>query len=263
MTGIEFALGIVALLIILLASIALHELGHFAFARRFDIPVRQFMVGLGPTLWSRRSRGTEFGVKLLPLGGYISMKGMYPDTDDPDEEFPSDGPAFHRLRALKKITIMAAGPVVNLVLAVGLMLAAFWGMGAAASTAGSIAECTPSSSADQCTAADVASPASLALHKGDVIVAIDGHQINQWDQAVEIIHSRPNEPTIFIVLRDGQRLEQSLSSCVCKRAMSRGLEVALDALGIDEGELLESFHPVRDNLAFDQAPLGLPLRAAP
>ncbi|HXH34835.1 MAG TPA: site-2 protease family protein [Plantibacter sp.] len=234
MTAIEFALGVVAFVVILLASIALHELGHFVFARRFQVPVRQFMVGFGPTLWSRRVRGTEFGVKLLPLGGYISMKGMYPDADDP-EEYPSipEEPAFWKLRALKKITIMAAGPAVNLVLAVGLMLGAFWGMGATAITAGKIAECTPSTSSQECSAANAPSPASAAVHKGDVIVAIDGHKIAQWDQAVEIIRSHPDQVTTFTLLRDGRQFEQEITLASID---SDGIEVGY--LGVTPGVTL-------------------------
>lgn len=211
MTGVEFALGIVALAVFLLISIALHELGHFVFARRFGVPVRQFMVGFGPTLWSRRARGTEFGIKLLPLGGYITMKGMYPDADDVYNAVPTGGTAFYRLTAPKKVVIMAAGPVVNLVIAVVLMLVAFWGMGATVITVGSITECTPSSSSDQCTAADSPSPASLTLREGDVLVAIDGRPISQWGQAVDIIHSRPDQATTFTVIRDGERLEREVT----------------------------------------------------
>ncbi|MGO1849695.1 M50 family metallopeptidase [Microbacterium sp.] len=211
MTGVEFALGIVALAVFLLISIALHELGHFVFARRFGVPVRQFMVGFGPTLWSRRARGTEFGIKLLPLGGYITMKGMYPDADDVYSAVPTGGTAFYRLTAPKKVVIMAAGPVVNLVIAVVLMLVAFWGMGATVITVGSITECTPSSSSDQCTAEDSPSPASLTLREGDVLVAIDGRPISQWDQAVDIIHSRPDQATTFTVIRDGERLERQVT----------------------------------------------------
>jgi membrane-associated protease RseP (regulator of RpoE activity) len=61
-----------------LLSILLHEAGHFVFAKLFKVRVGQFMVGFGKTLWSRKIGETEFGIKALPLGGYISMSGMYP-----------------------------------------------------------------------------------------------------------------------------------------------------------------------------------------
>lgn len=73
-----FVLGIVAIVVGLGVSIALHEIGHLVPAKRFGVRVGQYMIGFGPTLFSRRRGETEYGVKLLPLGGYISMAGMYP-----------------------------------------------------------------------------------------------------------------------------------------------------------------------------------------
>ena len=59
-------------------SIALHEVGHLVPAKRFGVKVTQYMVGFGPTIWSRRRGETEYGVKAIPLGGYIRMIGMFP-----------------------------------------------------------------------------------------------------------------------------------------------------------------------------------------
>lgn len=80
MTLIAFIVGVVLLVVGLAASIALHEVGHLVPAKLFGVRVGRYMVGLGPTLWSRRFGETEYGVKLLPLGGYISMAGMYRPT---------------------------------------------------------------------------------------------------------------------------------------------------------------------------------------
>jgi membrane-associated protease RseP (regulator of RpoE activity) len=77
-TVLIYILGIVVVALGILLSILLHEAGHFVFAKLFKVRVGQFMVGFGKTLWSRRIGETEFGIKALPLGGYISMSGMYP-----------------------------------------------------------------------------------------------------------------------------------------------------------------------------------------
>jgi membrane-associated protease RseP (regulator of RpoE activity) len=77
-TVLQYILGIVVVALGVLLSILLHEAGHFAFAKLFKVRVGQFMVGFGKTLWSRKIGETEFGIKALPLGGYISMSGMYP-----------------------------------------------------------------------------------------------------------------------------------------------------------------------------------------
>jgi membrane-associated protease RseP (regulator of RpoE activity) len=75
---LQYILGIVIVAVGVLLSIVLHEAGHFTFAKIFKVRVGQFMVGFGKTLWSRKIGETEFGIKALPLGGYISMSGMYP-----------------------------------------------------------------------------------------------------------------------------------------------------------------------------------------
>jgi membrane-associated protease RseP (regulator of RpoE activity) len=77
-TVLSYILGVVVVAVGVLLSILLHEAGHFVFAKLFKVRVGQFMVGFGKTLWSRKIGETEFGVKALPLGGYISMSGMYP-----------------------------------------------------------------------------------------------------------------------------------------------------------------------------------------
>ncbi len=70
--------GILALVVALAVSIGLHELGHMIPAKKFGVKVTQYMIGFGPTLWSRRKGDTEYGVKGVPLGGYIRMIGMFP-----------------------------------------------------------------------------------------------------------------------------------------------------------------------------------------
>ena len=80
MDVVAFIVGVVVLVVGLAVSIALHEIGNLVPAKRFGVRVGQYMVGFGPTLWSRRRGETEYGVKAIPLGGYISMAGMYPPS---------------------------------------------------------------------------------------------------------------------------------------------------------------------------------------
>lgn len=73
-----YILGILIIVVGLAVSIGLHEIGHLIPAKLFGVRVTQYMVGFGKTLWSRRKGETEYGVKAIPLGGYIAMTGMYP-----------------------------------------------------------------------------------------------------------------------------------------------------------------------------------------
>ncbi|MBG6107693.1 site-2 protease family protein [Frigoribacterium sp. CG_9.8] len=77
-TVLLYILGIVVVLVGIALSIGLHEVGHLVPAKLFGVKVAQYMIGFGPTLFSRRVGETEYGVKAIPLGGYISMAGMYP-----------------------------------------------------------------------------------------------------------------------------------------------------------------------------------------
>ncbi|WP_106816128.1 M50 family metallopeptidase [Microbacterium timonense] len=83
---LAFVIGVVLMVVGLAVSIALHELGHLWPAKKFGVRVGQYMIGFGPTLWSRRFGETEYGFKAIPLGGYISMAGMYPPSPALREE---------------------------------------------------------------------------------------------------------------------------------------------------------------------------------
>ncbi|MBN9325891.1 MAG: site-2 protease family protein, partial [Cellulomonas sp.] len=68
-----YVVAVLIVVVVLLASIGLHELGHMIPAKRFGVRVSQYMVGFGPTLWSRTRGETEYGLKAIPLGGYVRL----------------------------------------------------------------------------------------------------------------------------------------------------------------------------------------------
>ncbi len=76
-----FIVGVLALIVGLGISIGLHEWGHFAPAKRFGVGITKFMVGFGPTVWSTQRGETEFGVKAIPLGGFVAMHGMFAPSE--------------------------------------------------------------------------------------------------------------------------------------------------------------------------------------
>ena len=136
--GLLYTLGVLIFAFGLLASIALHEIGHLIPAKAFGVKVTQYMVGFGPTLWSRHKGDTEYGVKAIPLGGYIRMIGMVPPRPDGKrsrwprrmataiEDFrrvsraevgPGDEERqFYRLTPGKKMIVMLGGPCMNLLI---------------------------------------------------------------------------------------------------------------------------------------------------
>jgi membrane-associated protease RseP (regulator of RpoE activity) len=143
-------LGIVAFAVGLLFSIGFHEFGHFFWARRFGMRVPQFMVGFGPTVWSTRRGETEYGIKAVPLGGYIRIVGMIPPAEEGESKratrmrsfiaevrgqalndvLPSDrGRVFYAKPWWQRVIVMFAGPFHNLVLAVVFFTVLLMGFG--------------------------------------------------------------------------------------------------------------------------------------
>lgn len=232
-----FVIGVVVLLIGISISIALHEAGHFFFAKRFGLKVDKFMIGFGPTLVSKRIGETEYGVKLLPIGGFVSIGGMDPPNDSDrrkllearitqleagevdvrstDEQLTAlDDRAYYRLPAWKRMVIMFAGPAVNLVLAIVLFTIAFSGIGVSQKnlTIEEIAPCVSAELIADCQAGDPPSPAAAAgLLPGDVITAIDGEPMEGFTQASEIFVSSAGEQLLLTVDRDGDSISTTVT----------------------------------------------------
>ncbi len=163
MTALLYTLGVVTFVVAILASIGLHEFGHLVPAKKFGCKVPQWFIGFGPTVWSKQIGDTEYGVKAIPLGGYVKIVGMLPPgaeglveetTYDEDGEpvhkvrrsntgmftqLISDARAaeweyvkqhdtdrlFYRLPWWKKVVVMAGGPMVNIAIAFGLFVILF------------------------------------------------------------------------------------------------------------------------------------------
>ncbi len=240
MEVIAFVIGVVLMVVGLAVSIALHELGHLFPAKKFGVRVGQYMIGFGRTLWSRRIGETEYGFKAIPLGGYISMAGMYPPSQRQlaseaarhrsgragggffatmvqdarsanDETLLSDDDprVFYRLPVWKRIVIMLGGPLMNLLFAMVLfsILATGIGIQTATTTVESVSECVipADSGRTACEASDPRAPAAAAgMRPGDVLTAIDGEPISSFAEAASLIQASPGESLTVTVERDGQ-----------------------------------------------------------
>jgi membrane-associated protease RseP (regulator of RpoE activity) len=246
-TVLLYVLGIVVVAVGLALSIGLHELGHLIPAKKFGVKVGQYMIGFGPTLFARKRGETEYGVKLIPLGGYISMAGMYPpereggkardastgfldtlvqDARDQSAETITPGDehrVFYRLPVWKRIVIMLGGPTMNLVIAIVLYAVVLCGFGTYqySTTLGAVNECVATDvSQTECTASDPAAPAAAAgLKPGDRLVSIAGTAITSWDQASALIREHPDERIAFVVERDGEQLTLEVTPLLTARAV--------------------------------------------
>ncbi|MFJ4037843.1 M50 family metallopeptidase [Microbacterium sp. NPDC090007] len=289
MTAIAFLIGVLVLVIGLAISIALHEIGHLLPAKLFGVRVGQYMIGFGPTLWSKRIGETEYGFKALPLGGFISMAGMYPPAPDDAETgkkrsrffatmvqdardanaetlIAADDRVFYKLPVFKRVIVMLGGPVMNLVLAVVLFAIALSGIGVqtATTTVASVSECVipASQQRDACTTADPVAPAAAAgIQPGDRLVSIDGTAVATFADAAAIIQRSPGQRLSVVIDRDGTPQTVQFTPQSTDRAVSddRGRTVT-DATGAPEYETV-GFAGLRAQEALVPQPLTTSVEA--
>jgi membrane-associated protease RseP (regulator of RpoE activity) len=227
-------IGVLVLLLGVVVSVGLHELGHMIPAKKFGVRVSQYMVGFGPTLWSRTKGETEYGIKAIPLGGFVRLVGMMPPAPDgtrrgtgfwnelvadardasvaevrPGEEHR----AFYNLSTPKKLIVMFGGPFVNLVIATVLIGVVLVGYGTltVSTTVAQLSECVPASvtstaSGDDCEGQPAAPAAAAGLEPGDEIVAFGGAEVHSWQQLVGLINDSAGQTSQVAVLRDGERV---------------------------------------------------------
>lgn len=234
--------GIVVIVLGILVSIALHEVGHMVPAKKFGVRVSEYMVGFGPTLWSRTKGETEYGLKAIPLGGYVRLVGMMPparpgarsrggffgqviaearDASVSEIRPGEEHRAFYHLSTPKKLVVMLGGPVMNLVIAVVLLAVVFLGIGMPAATT---------------TVADVGedSAASAAgVQAGDEVVAFDGAPVEDWSQLVGMVNDRAGEDVPLTVLRDGEELTLQVTPTPAERPLTDDQGYAVTG---DDGE---------------------------
>src|SRR5437870_7326354 len=108
------SLGVVLFVVAILVTILIHEAAHFGFAKAFGIKVQEFFVGFGPRLWSVRRGETEYGVKALPLGGYVRIAGMNPYEEISPEDYPR---TYGAKPAWQRAIVIVAGPATHFVVA--------------------------------------------------------------------------------------------------------------------------------------------------
>ncbi len=215
-------------------SIALHELGHMIPAKKFGVKVTQYMVGFGPTVWSRRKGETEYGIKAIPLGGYCRMIGMFPPRpgDQPgtvrasstgrfgqlaeqmrEESYEEIAPGdedrvFHKLKTHQKLVVMFGGPFVNLVIAAVLLTVIACGFGVPKQTSAvvhSVQPCLTALKHGKCPAGQESPAHRAGLKPGDTIVSVAGRKVTTTLQATTTIRAHGDESVPIVVERGGHR----------------------------------------------------------
>lgn len=249
MTILLAVVGVLIMVVGIAISIALHEIGHLLPAKLFNVRVTQYMIGFGKTLWSTTKGETEYGIKAIPLGGYVSMIGMLPPNKP--GEAPSKarsqyfqtmasqaredaaaqltehdiGRTFISLPVWKRLIIMLGGPFMNLIIALVLTAILVTTVGVATPTtkAHDVFECmtetTDAAALDAaCAPDDPASPAWAAgLRPGDEITHFNNQPVESWDELTAAIQQRADTETAITYVRDGEVIEQTITPVLTQR----------------------------------------------
>lgn len=172
--------------------VMIHEFGHFIVARWNGIKVLEFAFGFGPKLVGFKGKETQYAIRAIPLGGFVKLYGMDPEIDEFGEQVlaPSHDPnSYMNKKVWQKMAVIAAGPIMNFVLAILLFMIvfAYYGIPTAGNgnTIGSLIQGKPAE--------------KIGLQVGTKIQAIDGVATPDWNTLTNAIHSKPNQKITLTV----------------------------------------------------------------
>ncbi len=181
--------------------IFIHELGHFAVAKYFDIRVHEFALGFGPVLAGFKRGETEYNLRLVPLGGFVRMAGM----EEGDAEDPR---GFNRKSVLARALVIFAGPFMNFVLASLLYSGYLFTVGTLQPVLGDVPVNCPT--ADSTAAARPCPAAAAGLKAGDRVLAVNGRAITEWKEVTDLISASGGKPVTVQVRRGSETREFTL-----------------------------------------------------
>ena len=223
-------LGIVVFIVAILVAVLIHEAGHFVTAKAFGIKVEEFFVGFGPRLWSFRRGETEYGVKALPLGGYVRIAGMNPFQEIPEKDRPRTFPAKP---IWQRALVIFAGPVTHFVMAVVFLVVFLVAIGVPNDN-------RPTIDAVEARLAGRPSPAAAAgLRVGDEVVAINGAPVGSTERLVTFTRQHVGEPVGVTVIRKGKRLTVTMTPVLAQVGNRR-----VGRLGVVLGGVRERENPI-------------------
>ena len=195
---LDSPLRILLFVLILIALVIVHELGHLLVAKWTGMRAERFSVFFGRPVWSVTRGETEYAVGWIPLGGYVKITGMVRGEDVPPE---AEHRAYYNQATWKKLATIFAGPAVNIVLAFVLFCMVFWIGFPSASATNSVAQVPETNS-----------PAAvIGLTEGDEIVAVQGQPTPDFEEVRDALQARPGEVTsITYVTESGEEVTRTV-----------------------------------------------------
>ncbi len=173
----------IAAIFVFLLVVLLHELGHFTIAKLSGIKVNEFAIGMGPKVLQTKKGETQYTLRLLPIGGYVKMEGEDENSDDPR--------GFNKVSPFKRIATVAAGAIMNFVLAIIVLSIVAYNTGMPTTTINEVIK---------------DSPAEIqGILKGDKIISINDEDIQSWKELTETISSADASKDMDVILiRNGE-----------------------------------------------------------
>lgn len=181
------------LIVAIVASVFLHEMGHFLMAKRNGMKVTEFFIGFGPRVWSFRRGETEYGLKLIPAGAYVRIIGMHglEEIDESDDE----GRTYRAQSYWRRMPVVLAGPVVNIVLGLLLLVVVFAGFGQPSADKWKVDTVSTGSAAE-----------NAGLQPGDKILAFDGQPVGAFDDFTSVVRAHAGSTGELTVQRGDEEL---------------------------------------------------------
>jgi len=184
--------GVVLFIAILMISVGLHEAGHMVAAKKLGVKVPEFFIGFGTKLFSFKRKGTEYGVRLIPAGGYVRL------IDENIEEGKPERELLSHIAPWKRQIIFAAGPAVNLVLGFVILFGVILGYPYDQPN-------TSIGSVNSCSSEEVACGAKAAgIQPGDKVTSIDGQSVKVSEDFAPLLKGK--DTASIDVVRDGDTL---------------------------------------------------------
>ena len=190
-------IGILGFIVALLLSVMIHEFGHFLTAKRFGMKVSEFFLGFGTRIWSTKRGETEFGLKAIPAGGYCKIEGMVPGDVMPEGE---ESRAFYLAKSSRKLIVLGAGSFLHFVLGYLLLFVLFAAVGTN-QVLPTVSEVVKGSAAQ-----------SAGILAGDEVLAINGKQVRDWYNDVQVIRSSKGASLTLLIKRGTEQVTISASA---------------------------------------------------
>lgn len=209
--------------------VTVHELGHYLVGRWFGVKAEAFSVGFGKEIFGYTDKhGTRWKLAMLPLGGYVQFKGdMNPaSVPDGDPDKAHEPGSFQGAALWKRALIVAAGPVTNLLVAVGIF-ALFFSIYGNPVIVGEEDSRTIGNFSEESAARDA------GLEVGDMITAIDGDAVEDFEAIRNEVMLHPGKDMVFTVEREGEELDFPLTTARVEETDGFGNVSVLGRIGVE------------------------------